>query len=339
MRFSNSSLRGLSFCSALAFASVARGEGEWLRHFRIGASAGLNISTEFKTTGTFALNTPPPSSRGGISYDDGFVGRDAFNTVGQTTFWGYNNASQVDDAAKTLTYHGTQSFSANGFNEADDVPLGFDMAYAGTFRQWERVSIGGELGFGLSVFNARDKHTMNALLQQKIDVYDTSQIIVPSAPYIGNDTGTGGPLLPTTPTSTSGATTAGTVSGSRSLEGILYSFRLGPMLRWEFYPRWTLNASGGGALGIFDATYKFDETISASANSGAHNKGKFGTTDVLYGGYAGAIVMWDSGDDWELYLGAHFMSLQDGKISSGGREATMHLDAAIYITAGINWSY
>jgi hypothetical protein len=339
MRRSNSNLRGLSFCSALAFVAAAQAqeEGEWLRHFRIGGSVLFNVSTEFKTSGNFTLNTPPPSARGGVTYDNGFVGRDAFSTQGVTSFWGYNDASQVNTAAKTITFQQTQSFSANGFNEVDDIAPGFDMVYAGTFRKWERVAIGGEFGFGLTAFQTTDKSPMNASLVLRNDVYPEN-IVVPSAPYVGTDSGTG-PLLSTTPSSSSQSSGNGTLTGSRTLEGLLYTFRLGPTVRWEFWPRWTLNGSAGGALGIFDAEYRFNESISATPTSSVNNKGKFGSTDLKYGGYAGAAVMYDTGNYWEAYLGAYFISLQDGKISSGGREATMHLGAAVSITAGINWTF
>lgn len=338
MRRSNSNLRGLSICSALAFAAAAHGEGEWLRHFRIGGSVGMNVSTDFKTSGTFTLDAPPPSSRGGVSYDNGFVGRDQFNTEGLTSFWGYNSASQVDTAAKTLTFQRTESFSASGFNKVDDTPLGFDMAYAATFREWEHVAIGGEFGFGISAFQTRDKKPMAANLRVRTDQVNIGDLIVPAAPYVGNESGTG-PLISTDTTSLGESDTTGTIGGSRSLEGLLFNFRLGPMVRWEFWPRWTLNGSAGGAMAIFDAEYRFNETISATPTSSVNNKGKFGATDIKYGGYAGAVVMYDTGNQWEPYLGAYFMSLQDGKISSGGREATMHLGSAVYLTAGINWSY
>jgi len=142
----NSTLRGISFCSLIAMAASARAEdddviGKWLRHFRIGGSVMLNVSTTFKTTGTFNVNRQPPSAAGGISYDDGFVGVDKTGnaippggTTPVTTFWGYSDASQVDAAANRLTFHGTDSFTGSGVDKISDTPLGFDMVYAGTFR-------------------------------------------------------------------------------------------------------------------------------------------------------------------------------------------------------------
>src|SRR5437762_3961222 len=112
----NSTLRGISLGSLIAAAVSARAEDDvsWLRHFRIGGSFMMNVSTEFKTSGNFTVNRPPPSAAGGISYDDGFVGVDKTGNAPLpdgsgpgTTFWGYNDASQMNDTAKTLTFHGT----------------------------------------------------------------------------------------------------------------------------------------------------------------------------------------------------------------------------------------
>lgn len=351
MRRSISKLRGLSLLSVFTFAAASHAEdGDWLRHFRIGGSVGMNISTEFKTAGTFSLNPGPPNARGGITYDDGFVGVDETgnapvpdSTEPATVFWGYNSKSQLNAAGDTLTFHQTKSFSASGTGKDDVFPPGFDMVYGGTFRQWDHVAIGGEIGFNLTVFGARDRKPMAATLTQRVDQYSTGGTLIPEPPYTGPESrlGAGGSpaVINSTPIQQPDLTTAGTVSGSRSLDGILYNFRLGPLVRWEFLPYWTLNASAGGAVGIFDAEYEFNETISASATSSVHNRGTFGTTNVKYGGYAGAVVMYDTGNYWEAFLGAHFMSLQDGKVASGGREATMKLGATVFITAGINWTF
>src|SRR5688572_21498856 len=340
MRGSYFHLRGFSLFSLLAVVASARGEGDWIRHFRIGGSVGMNISTDFKTSGTFTLNPDPPSSRGGVTYDDGFVGVDTTNNENDATvFWGYNSASQVN--GEQITFHQTRSFSASGAGKDDDFPPGFDMVYGGTFRQWDHVAIGGEVGFNLTIFGARDRKPMAATLTQRVDQYSTGGTQIQDPPYTGPESGrdTGAPVINSTPIRQPDLTTPGAIGGYRSLEGILYNFRLGPLVRWEFLPYWTLNASAGGALGIFDAEYEFNESISATPSSSVRNRGTFGSTDLKYGGYAGAVVMYDTGNYWEAFLGAHFMSLQDGKVASGGREATMKLGATVFITAGINWTF
>src|SRR5687767_9939840 len=254
MRGSISKLRGLSLLSVFTFAAATRAEGDWLRHFRIGGSVGMNISTEFKTSGTFNLNPGPPNSRGGITYDDGFVGVDETDNAPEpggtepvTVFWGYNSTSQLNAARDIITFHQTKSFSASGAGKDDDFPPGFDMVYGGTFRQWDHVAIGGEVGFNLTIFGARDRKPMAATLTQRVDQYSTGGTQIQDPPYTGPESGrdAGAPVINSTPIRQPDLTTPGAIGGYRSLEGILYNFRLGPLVRWEFLPYWTLNASAG----------------------------------------------------------------------------------------------
>ena len=343
-------VRTISCLSFLALAASARGDGEWLRHFRIGASIGMNVSADFQTSGQLSVSgSNPGPALPGIDhiYDDGFVRVDQTGNAqpegfptGRTTFWGYNEASQHNDAANTLTYHGTRSFTANGSASTDASPmLGFDMAYGGTLAKWDRLAIGAEFGFNFNVFQARDRGTLNGVLVRSVHHYDTGPINVSPPPYAGDSSGVG-PSISDVPTDLGDETTTGILGGSgRSLEGILYNFRVGPLLRWEFYPRWTLNASAGGALAVFDAAYRFDETVSFANGASTQNRGSFGATELTYGGYAGAVVMYNTGDYWEAYLGANLMTMQDADIARAGRSARLNLGAAIYFTAGINWSF
>lgn len=339
-------LHHLSCLSLLALAASARAEGEWLRHFRIGASVGMNLSADFQTTGVQSVSgSNPGAAVGGIDhfYDDGYVRVDETgNALNRTTFWGYQDASQRDDAAKTITYRGTRSFTANGFTSADDSPnLGFDMAYGGTFRNWDRVAIGGEFGFNFTLFSTHDRSVLSGTLVRSVHSYthDFPTADIPAPPYNGNSSGVG-PSLPATPTALPDETVAGTVGGAgRSLEGILYNFRLGPLLRWQMHPRWTLNGSAGGAFGFFDGVYRYNETIALATGATTRNVGKFGSLEMTYGGYAGAVVMYDSGNYWEAFVGAHFMHLNSVDLEGPGRRATLNLDAGIFLTAGINWSF
>jgi hypothetical protein len=337
-------LKGLSLLSVLALGSFGSARADdangWMRHFRIGGSVAVGISTEFKMNGNFSVsgsNPGPLAAGANHTYDDGFVKvDDTGNALGVTSNWGYNNASQFDAANQKLTYTATTDFDAASSRKVTDGPdLGVDIAYGGTFAKWERVAIGAEFGFNLTPFGNRDRSGLTGTLTQVTDTYNTGGIIVPGAPYTGNSSGVG-PVISDTPNAVDRVTTQtpGTIGG----EGILYNLRLGPLLRWEFYPRWTLNGSAGGALGIFDATYRFNEQITVN-NTTTANAGRFGSTDLTYGGYAGAVVMYDTGHYWEVFLGAHFMSLQDVKISGGGREANTKLTSTIYLVAGMNWSF
>ena len=100
-----------------AFYLIPPDTDDWTRHFRIGGMVGLNISGNFHLNGNFNVSGNNPSK--GI-YDDGYVRRDQTgNSGGYTGFWGYDNASQYNAAAQTLTMHATTGFSADESASAD----------------------------------------------------------------------------------------------------------------------------------------------------------------------------------------------------------------------------
>ena len=69
----------------------------------------MNISANFSMNGTFGISGNNPSQ--GI-FDNGYVRTDnTGNAFGQTGYWGYNNASQLNGS--TLTMDAATSFSAS----------------------------------------------------------------------------------------------------------------------------------------------------------------------------------------------------------------------------------
>jgi hypothetical protein len=355
MALSNTKHLGqLSWVSLFALGAAAHAQdSEWVRHFRIGVSSGMNIKTDFRSAGTFPISgNNPGAAVGGINheYDNGYVRLDATGDAAppgqpsQTTNFSYTDAGQYDPAANTLTYQATRSFalSAPASKQIDDLPdLGFDLAYGSTIRVWQHASIGWEFGFNMNFLAPKDRTSLtgDATITRHQYTSTSPSGSFPPANQPGNPSGAGSATINDTPTDLGDITTSGTITGSRGLDATLYNLRLGPLFRWEFYPRWTVNASAGVAFTIIDAEYTFDETLTLTGGATSRNRGHFGTTDFSLGGYAGAVLMYDTGNNWEPYLGAHFYSMQDSKVAKAGRSANIDLGAAIYISAGINWTF
>lgn len=303
-------------------------EDDWTRHFRIGAIVGLNISANFKTKGTF---TPPNNADKGI-YDDGYVRTDDTGNTEWTSYWGYDKASQL--SGSTLTMHSTTSYSPSGSSEkSGSVFPGFDMAYGGNLWNWGRTRIGWDLGFGLLPINITDKSPMSATVNQTVYTFDTGTIVVPGAPYYGGPSGLG-PNITNNFTSATPGTTNGTITGSHSLEVMLYTVRLGPSLYWDLNQHLGLSAGAGPAVGIMSGGLKYDEVVGT-----IRNKGQVDATDLVYGGYVNATLMYHAVANGDFYVGVQYMSLGNATISGGGREGRLNLGGQVYITAGINWPF
>jgi len=313
-------------------------DDDWTRHFRIGAVVAMNISANFSMKGPSKI---PGNNAGNGIYDDGYVRTDdTGNAGGQTSYWGYNNASQL--VGSSLNMHSTTSYSATGSSEASGVFPGFDMSYGGNLFYLGRARIGWDLGFGLLPISITDNSSMSASVNQTTYTFNTGSIVVPGPPpYQGGPSGNGSIWPPTISTNftTSNGTTNGTINGSHTLEVMLYTVRLGPSVYWDLNESFGLSASAGPAIGIVSGDYKYDEIVSAGGVS-ARNHGQFGATDLVYGGYVNTTLMYHvPNEKADIYIGAQFMSLGNANFSGGGREASLKLGGQIYISAGINWPF
>jgi hypothetical protein len=304
-------------------------DDDWTRHFRIGAMVGLNISANFSAKGTFNINKPP-----GV-YDDGYVRTDnTGDAFSQTGYWGYNSASQL--SGSSLTMQNTTSYTTSGSSqESGSAFPGFDMAYGGNIWDWGKARIGWDLGFGLLPISITDNSSMSATVNQTTYVFNTGGIVVPGAPYYGGFNRQGEPTIPTNSTSSSSSSQE-TITGSHTLDVMLYTVRLGPSVYWDLNEYFGLSAGAGPAVGIVSGSLKYKEIIPTSS---VPNKGQIDATDVVYGGYVNASLMYHLVKNGDLYLGVQYMSLGNATISGGGREGRLNLGGQVYISAGINWPF
>lgn len=316
----------------------------WPRHFRVGAFLGINIKAEFKMSGNFSVSGSQPGQPGvpGVDhvYDDGYARVDATgNAQGRTSYWGYDNDGQYDGAAQTLTFHSAKSFEASGGGTSDDSPyLGVDVAYGGNLWRWGRTQIGWEFGFGYLPINIKDKQPVATVIQRTVHSYDTGGILLPTAPYHGGSSGIG-PTLLDGATSLPDDEISGTITGSRTLEMTLFAFRLGPLLHWELNPRWAVSLSAGPALGYLDGDLSYEETILSADGGSGINRGSTDGSDVVFGAYVNATLMYHLEEHGDLYIGVQYMPLGSATVSGGGREAKLDMSGGVYFTAGINWPF
>jgi hypothetical protein len=332
-------------CLLLGLAAAsANAQDDWTQHLRIGMPITFNVKADFHLSGQFNVSgsQPGPAGVSGVNhfYDDGYVRVDQTgNAQGFTSFWGYNNASQYNAGAQTLTMHSATSFNATGSASVNDSPfVGLDLAYGDDLWHLGRARIGWEAGFGLLPIKITDNSVLNATVNRSIFTFNTGGIIMPTAPYNGGPSGLG-PTIHDTATAQAGDVVPGTVTGTRSLDVILYTFRLGPTVSFDLGRNFGILAGAGPAVGIVSGSYKFDETVITTGAGGGKNSGDIGLTDVVFGGYVNAMVTYELVPHGDVYLGAQFMPLGSANVSGGGREARLNLGGQTSFSVGFNWPF
>lgn len=332
---------------ASAWVSRAQDEGvpDWARHFRLGGVVGFNLRADFQLNGQFSVSGADQAGPVGVSganhiYDDGYVRVDnTGNAQGYTSFWGYQNAAQYDAANQRLVMRSSSSFGLTDSTQVEGDPqAGFDLAYGGHLMRVGGARLGWDLGFTWLPVSITDHRALSTVFTRKVHAFDTAGIVLPDAPYNGGASGIG-PTIHDVATALPDETSPGTLTGSRTLDVTLYNVRLGPWLHWQLGPQFAFSLGAGGAVGIASTEYNYNETIVFADGSQAPNRGSFGRTQVVYGGYVETAILYRTPENADVYIGARFMTLGDTSISSQGRSAQLELGTGLYLTAGINWPF
>lgn len=313
---------------------AAGAQDPFIRHFRAGVLIGANIDAEFSQSGTFDTSGQEP----GV-FDDGFVLTDDTDNAGElTSNWGYNDASQYDAGAETLTFTSSSGFSTTDSSSANNDPqFGLDLAYGGTIKRIGKTWLSWEVGFSLLPINIEGESSSDAMLAQDTFVYSTAGLIVPLAPYTGGPSG-GGPALATNSTAGPPTVASGTLGAKREIDAMLYNLRLGPHFHWDLNRQWSIEAMGGFALGLVDGKYSYDERLLTATGQGT-TTGDIRQTSWLYGGYAGVLTQVHVERDAYFYGSAQFMTLGNVEFSGVGRQAKLQLDQGLYFSVGFTWLF
>ena len=316
---------------------------------------GLNINAHFKGIGG-SLN--PASMNGShrrtpdgdrYNYDDGYVLTDVSgNAGGQSWYWGYDNASQVNAGNSTIAFNRTTAV-ANGKDSTiadhDADNAGFEFAYdrqLGVKEDWHNMRYGVEAAFNYLPIAINNNSTFGATASQQTDVYGyTTGTTPPSNPYQGSYNGPG--FLINVPRS--GSSTAvipnATVSAHDDFSANLWGFRLGPYLEFPFGKKeqFTLSLSAGLAVGLLDANESWTQTVTMPGNGSVTTKGGGNDFEVLWGGYGALNVGWQFAEHWGVTGGVQYQNL--GKYNHGfdGREVSLDLSQSVFLLAGISYNF
>jgi hypothetical protein len=323
----------LGLAVASPFVLSAQDFIDGANRWSFGPSFNLNIKADFHNNGSFLNPANPGPAIGGVNhtYNDGYVHVDSSGDAGGLTWnWGYHNSSQV--VGDTLQFHAVQAENSSSVN---DPQYGLDLVYQryiGHLPYVKSGSWGFEAGFGYTDLDLRDNNNGNVHITT--DTFQLNGVLPPGAGYNGTFSGPGA-LLGDTPTRT---LESAMISGNQKLSGSLFKIRLGPFAEWNFFSKFSLQASAGITLAPTMVDYDYSESVTLASGTFA-SSGHSSKSKLLYGPYAGLTARYEFNQHWGIFLGAQFQNLTSLTESSGSNSAHLDLGATVDLTGGISWRF
>src|SRR5882672_3916430 len=132
--------------------------------YSLGFRMGFNITADFKNLGAFTPQghlvpipgqgsvaqpgNPNGDAVGNRTYQDGYVWVDSSgNALGYSRYWGYDNLSQVNLRAGTISMHTSSSPGTDSNDRSGDPQLGLEFTYNRRLGNSEKWSWGFEAAF------------------------------------------------------------------------------------------------------------------------------------------------------------------------------------------------
>ncbi len=320
--------------------------------FTLSARFGLNISGKFKGVGSsFSSGTPLSAGRqtaqgDAYNYDNGYVLTDiSGNAGGQSWYWGYDNASQVNSGANTIAFNHTAATGLPSQNSGDDsTSVGAELAYdheLGVREDWHHLRYGLEGAFNYMPIEFSSGGVFNATLSQRTDTYSyASGTTPPSAPYQGSFGGPGFVINVPAVSSTVALIPGASFIAQQHFDANLWGFRFGPYIEYPLSEKLDIFLTGGLALGLIDGNASWKEVLTLPGGAGSLTAAGSGSDiSLLYGYYIGLNAGYQLTERWGVEAGLQFQDLGTYDHNFGGRMAELDLSKSLFIHAGIGYSF
>jgi hypothetical protein len=285
-------------------------DNDW-NHFSLNLRAEFNIGAKFTEPG---LN-------------GGFVRQDSSGSDSQTWNWGYNSPSTVTSSEGSQTLHLVNSAQGSE-NATENGNVGYDFNFIRDIGHESWGQWGIKFGLGYTPIDFRDQSAISSSATST--EYNMGEVIAPNPPYVGTKTGPG-PIISLQPEGPS-TTTSASIVGNHNLDASLFDLRLGPAINVPIAKRFSVQGSGGLAVGVVDSHFTF-------ADSGLHVSGGDTRTSALPGVYGEVGFAYRIARPASIYTGAQFEYLGDFHQSAAGRTATLQLGATIFYELGIQFHF
>jgi hypothetical protein len=293
---------------------------------------GLNVRAKFSGVGV------PGGSPNG--YYDGYVVTanppNLSPNPNYSTYWGYNNDSQLIGTPGNYTgvaFHTPTAAAGSSSDGGDDPRVGFEVSYLRQLfekKDWHNLRFGVEAAVNYMRVSASDRNTFGVNVSET----DYNFPITLPGPFQHNDNNQpGNPALhvPGTPQ----ASTLGSLSVVDNFDGDLWGGRLGPYVELPFTNGINVRLSGGLAVGWLQGDESWSETVTGlgSASGGGSD------SSFLWGFYISLDAAYQINRRWGVDVGVQYQDLGIYSHSFGGRVVELDLSESIFFNVGVSYSF
>jgi hypothetical protein len=307
----------------LFFCLTARAE------FGVSAGASFNYKANFRNVAeSQGSATDPGAAVAGVDhfYDDGYNRVDSSGNAGnQTTYWGYQNASQDNGGSITMNSAQTIIDAQSSSGEQNEAQPALEIYWQQDLTENDRWNVGLRAALRWQRIELDSRAAYTTTTETISDTYGYTGI-PPGAPFDGSFSGPNF-LLGDTPSRVTSYAPGASFSAQRSIDANLFGFDFGPTLSLTLTEKLRLTASVGGTVAWIHSDFSYrDGTFS----SGSDTK-----EDWLLGAYAGADLQYQVGEHWGVFAGAAYTRLQSFDQQAGGRSAELEFGDSYTLRSGL----
>lgn len=350
MNRSSSTVLLLALSGSLCGWQAAAGEPDTnsLNRLTLSGRAAFGLSARFGSLSGSALATTTRQTPHGdpYNYDNGYVLTDSSgNMGGKTTYWGYDNPSQI--SGNTILMSRAAAISGDGSEAAvaDSNPnFGGELLFSRQLAARGDIRLGIEAGVSYLNISLHDDSPYAAQASSVTDAYPFTPGTTPPATPPAYQGPFGGPgfLLGSTPSSSSYSLVDGVmVNGQRKYDADLFGFRLGPYAEFSLFnlPQLRLSLGGGLATGWVNGSASWSETAIIPGGGSVRSSGSGTDSSFLLGGYLGGQVLYQFSQDWSAVAGVQYQKLGSVEQTIGGRKVNVDFSQTVFISLGVGYSF
>jgi hypothetical protein len=310
------------------------------------AAFGLSASFGSLPAGSFSSATRFTPNGDPYNYDNGYVLTDSSgNLGGQTSYWGYDDPSQISGNTILMSRSAAVSGGGSGDAVADSNPnYGGELLFSRQLGTFKEVRYGLEAGLSYLNISLKDHSPYQEQVSSVTDAYAfTPGTTPPATPpaYQGPYSGPGF-LIGSTPVSSSSSLLGSVaVSGSRKYDADLFGFRLGPYVEFSLFnlPQLTMSLGGGFAAGWVSASASWSESAALPGGGTLNSSGSGSDSSFLIGGYLGGQVSYYFSRSWSAVAGVQYQKLGSIEQNMGGRKVDVDFSQTVFISLGVGYSF